>query len=232
MQPNLRRVDRVVRILLGGFCFFAAAVLFTYPLSRILALLFGVFVFWEAASAKCPLQAKLDSQKTTNASSCETTYLLGLLAVQTIIAYEWWSAGWEKVSSPAFVDGIQKTLGFFAGKNPFPWYKSFLEGFAMQYGSVFAYAVEWSQVAISLSLILAAGIFVYTKKERVRGAAVAVIILALAGGLLMNANFYLAAAWTGPGTKGSNVVMFWIQAALLYTWLSTYSLSHKTKMSQ
>jgi hypothetical protein len=44
--------------------------------------------------------------------------------------------------------------------------------------------------------------------------------LALSGGMLMNANFYLAAGWTGPGTKGSNVVMFWSEGVLLYVWFS------------
>ncbi len=221
MQKNLNSFERVVRLFIGIFALFAAAVLFAHPLARFAALVFGLYSLWECAAGKCPLHAMLGMRSPGERLSSEKLGLLGLSAVQAVLAYEWWSAGWEKASSPDFVAGIGKTLGYFASKNPFSWYKSFLEGFAVKHATLFAYAVEWGQLLIAFSLIIAVGIVLWTKNEKQRRLALMVSAGALLGGMLMNANFYLAAGWTGPGTKGSNVVMFWTQAVLVYVWIST-----------
>ena len=124
------------------------------------------------------------------------------------------------MSSPEFVANIEKTLTVFANGTSFAWYKSFLLGFASQNATAFAYAVEWSQIFIAIALAAAAWTYIFVKSSAVRQACAAISALALFGGMLMNANFYLAAGWTGPGTQGINVVMFWIQGILLYVWLS------------
>jgi hypothetical protein len=222
MQRNLDNFGRVVRALLGLFFIFAAWQLYHHPASRLLAAVFGAYALWEAVSAKCPLHAKLGVLTPSDRMSPEKLFMIGVVGVQAVIAYEWWSAGWEKVSGGEFVKGIAGTLGFFASKNPFPWYKAFLEGFAAKNASVFAYAVEWSQIAIAVVLAAAVIVHAYGKKERVKRGAIVLALAALFGGMLMNANFYLAAGWTSPGTKGSNVVMFWTQAVLCYVWLSTF----------
>lgn len=220
MQKNLNTFERVVRLLLGAFFLWAAYALYHHPLARLAAAAFGLFALGEAVTARCLLHKRLGKEDPALPLAKEKLFLLGALGVQTVMAYEWWSAGWEKVSSPEFVEGITGTLGFFASKNPFPWYKAFLEGFAMKNATAFAYAVEWSQVLIGLCLAAAAVVLAYAKNGKWHRPALAAAVLALAGGMLMNASFYLAAGWTGPGTKGSNVVMFWVQAVLGYVWLS------------
>jgi hypothetical protein len=228
VPKNLNRFERLIRGFLGAFAIFAAAILFHHPAARALVFTFGLFAFWEAVAAKCPLKARMMSlPMSENVTTSERLRLLGLAAVQAVMAYEWWSAGWEKVSSPAFVVGIDQTLGFFASKNPFPWYKSFIEGFAAKNSAAFAYAVEWSQIAVALGLMLATAVILYGRDGRWRKYALTGSVLALVGGMLMNANFYLAAGWTGPGTKGSNVVMFWTQAVLLYVWVSSLVIERK-----
>ncbi|MBI4457586.1 hypothetical protein HY633_01325 [Candidatus Uhrbacteria bacterium] len=220
MKPDLGAFERLVRLSLGLFAFFAAAVLFAHPLARLAVAVFGLLCVWEAFDASCRLHAALGMRAPGEPLKRETLYLVGLVAVQLTIAYEWWSAGWEKLASPDFVGNIEKTLGAFASKNPFPWYKSFLEGAAMDNAKTFAYAVEWSQIAVSLALAAGGIAILLSKNERTVRQARNAVLVALLGGLLMNANFYLAAGWTGPGTKGSNVVMFWVQAALAYVWLA------------
>lgn len=227
MSSNLSLFERLIRLLLGAFFLFAAAVLYHHPVARLLSAAFGLFALGEAMTAKCRLVARLGVGSPSEAMTAESRYLLGVVGIQTVLAYEWWSAGWEKVSSPGFVADIGKTLGYFASTNPFPWYKDFLLGFAAKNATVFAYAVEWSQVAIALALAASAVILAYGRNEGLRRNARVVAVLALAGGMLMNANFYLAAGWTGPGTKGSNVVMFWAQAMLLYVWISALASSLK-----
>ncbi len=221
MQKNLHAFERVARLLFGVSMLFAAWQFFQHPLARILAAALGFYSLAECALAWCPLHRLYGVLTPADRLKPEARRLFGLLGMQAVLAYEWWTAGWEKVSSPDFVQGIGKTLGFFASKNPFPWYQSFLEGVAAPNGTAFAYAVEWSEIAVGVVLLVSAGLIVWAKREKTRRAALIVSSLAFAGGMLMNANFYLAAGWTGPGTKGENVVMFWMQALLIYIWLSS-----------
>lgn len=219
MEKNINWLDRFVRIILVVILVFAVVFLFKHPVARILGMAGAVFALWEALSARCYLARHLGSGSIAERLSQGSLYLLGLVGVQMALAYEWWSAGWEKVSSPEFVNNINGTLSFFASKNPFPWYKDFLIGFATRKSTLFAYSVEWSQIAIAVVLVVAGILLVYSKRVIIKKVALKFSALALLGGMLMNANFYFAAGWTGPGTHGINVVMFWIQAILVYIWL-------------
>lgn len=208
-----------MRVILAAILVFAVVILFKHPIARVLGSLGAIFALWEALSAKCYLTHYLGSRSIGERLNEGSLYILGLVGVQMVLAYEWWSAGWEKVSSPEFVNGINGTLGYFASKNPFPWYKDFLLGPATNNSTLFAYSVEWSQIAIATVLAVAGVLFVYSRSTPVKKLALKFSVLALVGGILMNANFYLAAGWTGPGTHGINVVMFWIEAGLVYIWL-------------
>ncbi|GEM_PF-1554657 len=214
-MKNLTKFERAVRLFLAVLAFFAVAVLLHHPVAKVIFSAFGILAVFELLSGKCWAYAKLGSEKL----SLEKLYLMGLALIQGVMAYEWWSAGWEKISTPDFVNGINKTLGFFASQNPFPWYKNFLNDFALPNATRFAYTVEWSQIAIAIVLLVTAVLVLYTRGS-LNKLVLLVAAVALIGGMLMNTNFYLAAGWTGPGTKGSNVVMFWTQAMLLYVWLS------------
>jgi hypothetical protein len=227
MTRNLDRFERVVRVKLAVFAFFAAAVLFQHPVARAAVAAAGLFALWEGVSGKCPLHAMLGLRTPADRLSAEATRLLGLVGVQMAVAYAWWSAAYEKLSNPEFLSGMGKTLGYFASKNPFPWYKAFLENVAMKHSAAFGAAVEWSQAAIVFVLVAAAVETFWGKDEGAKRKALLASSAALAGGMLMNANFYLAAGWTGPGTKGMNVVLFWTQAALLYVWLRSYKTPAK-----
>lgn len=222
LSKNLNTFDRVVRFLGAAFFFFAAFALYSHPLARLAAVLFGLFSLAEGVFGGCGLLAFMGHKDRLLPLKKETLYLLGLLGAQATVAYEWWTAGWEKVSSPEFVAGIGKTLGFFASKNPFPWYRDFLLGFASRNATAFAYAVEWSQLAIALALLAGIYLIVAPQSSRLKRCGYCLSLCALAGGLLMNASFYLAAAWTSPATRGSNVVMFWAGIALAYVWLRSW----------
>ena len=125
--------------------------------------------------------------------------------------------------NPDFVGGMGKTLASFASKNPYAWYKAFLEGPAAANSAAFGMAVEWSQMLVGLTLFATAAWFLYSRGKAGKPA-LAAASLALAGGMLMNANFYLAAGWTSAGTRGSNIVMFWVQASLLYVCLAAWAM--------
>lgn len=150
----------------------------------------------------------------------EKAAVFGVRLVQAVIGYEWLMSGYEKIVDPAFLGGIPKTLAYFASKNPYSWYRAYLEGSATQYAGYLGYAVVWGELLAGIGLIVAA-CATYARNEMIRKAAACVSVCALIGGLLMSANFFFAAGWTGPGTKGMNVVMFWTQLALLYVWVAS-----------
>src|SRR3989344_1913440 len=225
MEKNLSVADRVIRILFSAVLVFAAIVLFKHPVARVLSGFGALFSLGEAVLGICYLHARLGSARMRDHLSEQALYLVGLVGIQMVLAYERWTAGWEKLSNPEFVSGMIGTLGYFASKNTFPWYKDFLLGFASENAAAFAYAVEWSQISIAVVLAASGALYLYSRHTGIQRIALAASLIALAGGTLMNANFYLAAGWTGPGSHGVNVVMFWIQATLIAAWF--YRLVHR-----
>jgi len=219
MKPNLGSFDRFVRFFLGAAFLFAAVALFAHPLLRILSAAFGLFSFWEGFSSRCPLQAHLVARSSAKPSQ-EAASLLGLIGIQALFAYEWLSAGYEKVIGPEFVAGLQGTLVKFASGNPFPWYKAYLTGFASEHATALGDLVQWGEVAVGFGLAVGLVWFLNAKDDAQARGSLWLMSAALIGGMLMSLNFYLAAGWTSPSTHGLNLLMFWVQACLAFSWLS------------
>jgi hypothetical protein len=215
MRRNLDAFERVIRFLLGGFALFAAAVLFTHPLARLASLFFALLAFGEGAVGTCWIHAALGVRSSKDVLSAEARRLLGLAAIQGIIGYEWFVAGWEKVSDPDFIREMSKTIGYFASQNPHAWYKEFLLGSALPNAQLLGASVSWGETVIGIVSAVTSIVLVFGR-DRMRNAAIWVGAAALLAGMFLNANFFLAAAWTGPGTAGVNTVMFWVQAVLAY----------------
>jgi hypothetical protein len=224
MKPNLTASERFVRLILAAVLLFVGLVVFKHPLAQVAAVLAAVYCLWECWASRCPAHAALGINSPTDRKP-EVPHFLALLAIQGLLAYEWLHAGWGKVSTPDFVRNLAKTFSAFAAKNPYGWYKAFLEGFATRNATLFAYAIELSQLVIGLTLLAAIGVMLYAKTNESRRAAMFAATVALFGGALMNANFYLASGWMSPSSSGLNLVMFWIQVTLASTWLSAASRS-------
>lgn len=228
MKPNLRPFDRLIRFLLGAFFLFAAWVLFEHPLTRVLSTIAGVYTLLECLTSSCPLYGRLGMKSQADTLKTESLYLLGLFGVQIALAYKWLSAGLEKVSGPDFVADLVKTLAYSASKNPFPWYRDILTGFATRYVVPLGYAIEWGEVAAGAILILSVVVYLHSKNAETRRGLLILSVAALLGGALLNTAFYLAVGWIGPSTKNINVVMFWTQLVLAYVWLSALMAKKRT----
>ncbi|OGL74463.1 hypothetical protein A3E39_01690 [Candidatus Uhrbacteria bacterium RIFCSPHIGHO2_12_FULL_60_25] len=221
MKPNIQPWDRVARVLFGVIVAYAAYTLFENPVARVLAALGALFTLAEGITGVCYLQRHLGIRSI--AEGMRKDPILILLTVQLVFAYEWWSSGWEKVTNPLFADGLPKTFAAFASNNPFPWVKNFLTTIATPNAATFALLVTWGALAAGIALFAAAALYAYSKNAKMKRWMVALSLAALIGGMLLNATYFFSAGWTGPGTKGMNVVMFWIQAMLVYaygSWLA------------
>jgi thiosulfate dehydrogenase [quinone] large subunit len=129
------------------------------------------------------------------------------LIVRVFVGFEFLSHGWQKVNTPAWVNGSgQAILGFWTsalGSTPagqpvvtYDWYRAFLQLLVASHAEGwFSYVVVGGELAVGLGLIL--GAFVG---------------LAATGGLLMNLAFLLA------GTTSTNPVLAALGVLLILAW--------------
>jgi thiosulfate dehydrogenase [quinone] large subunit len=128
------------------------------------------------------------------------------LILRLYVGWEWVSAGWGKVTSPAwtgdnagaaitgFVTGALTKTG---GEHPDvqAWYAWFLQSLVLPYAAFWGYLIAWGEVLVGIALIV--GIFTG---------------LAAFFGSFMNANYLLA------GTVSTNPTLFAIAMLLVLAW--------------
>jgi thiosulfate dehydrogenase [quinone] large subunit len=128
------------------------------------------------------------------------------LILRLYLGWEWASAGWGKVTNPAwtgdkagaaitgFVNGALSKAG---GEHPDvqAWYAWFLQEMVLPYAAFWGYLIAWGELLVGIALIL--GIFTG---------------LAAFFGSFMNANYLLA------GTVSINPTLFAIATLLVLAW--------------
>lgn len=117
----------------------------------------------------------------------------------------WARSSLGKFAGGTFVDGLGATLGKFASKNPYPWFKDFLEGVAIPGSQFFGQLVLWGEALVAISVTLGALYLLLNKKAD--KTVLFLFALGLLGGALMNLFFWLASGYTSPSTDGLNLVM-------------------------
>lgn len=131
--------------------------------------------------------------------------LLGLLAVEALLGYEWLMSGLTKVVRGGFPSGLADELQE-KSQGAASWYLSFLDSVVIPNGSLFGVLIIVGELAVGVALIAAAALWAFRwEKLRSQGrtALLAVSITAGIGGILMNLNFHLANGsahpWLIPG---------------------------------
>jgi len=146
-----------------------------------------------------------------------TYYRKAAAVALAVLGYEWIVGGVEKIRG-GFAAGLAPTLARFAEKNPFSRVAAWLREDATANAEVLGHTVAWGEALAGVAMLAAAVILLtgWRRGGRVRRFAAWAVCAALVGGMLMNAAFFLAAGHTSPSTHGVNMVMFWVQAGLLY----------------
>ena len=121
-------------------------------------------------------------------------------ALQIILAYQWLSAGWEKIHGGQFVVNIGKSLSRFENGNPHEWYVGSLLEIAKEYPDTFGMLVQWGELLTGIGLLGALALYTFSKQQSSKNVARFIGMAALLGGAFMNLNFYFAAGWTSPST--------------------------------
>ena len=120
--------------------------------------------------------------------------LLGLLAVEAILGYEWLMSGITKIVRGGFPGGLADELQA-KSQGAASWYGSFLDSVVIPNGSVFGVLIIVAELAVGSALIAAAALWAFrwdTFGATGRTAVLAVTLAAAIAGILMNVNFHLA----------------------------------------
>lgn len=134
-----------------------------------------------------------------------TTGAAGLwFVVRMNVGAEWFIAGWEKISSPAWGTSGKAITGFVtaalaktSGPNPAVqgWYASFLENFVRPNAGFFSILVSWGELLVGLGILVGA-----------------LTGIAAGFGVLMNLNYLLA------GTVSVNPILGTLGLFLVISW--------------
>lgn len=137
-----------------------------------------------------------------------------LYLILLVVGFIWSRSSWGKLAEGKFVGGLGATLEKFASKNPYPWYKDFLENVAVPNSTTFGYLTMYGEAFAALAITLSAVILLF--KKSVNSLVLIVLSLGLATGAFLNAVFWLASGWTSPSTDGLNLLMFAIELIALW----------------
>jgi len=113
--------------------------------------------------------------------------VVALVLVQVVIGYEWLVSGLTKIVHGDFPAGLAAELEDMSKAAP-AWYRSFLDGAGIPHAAAFGYAIEISELAIGIVLLVA----VLRLPARLGRYVPAVTSAALAVGLVLAVNFALA----------------------------------------
>lgn len=118
-------------------------------------------------------------------------------------------SSYGKFTGGKFVSTLGDTLTKLASKNPYPWYKTFLQDTAIPNSTIFGFLTMWGELFAGVTLLcLSIYLLVQKKSNKL------VYMLLCAGfivGAFLNLIFWLAAGYTSPSTESLNLVMFLIE---------------------
>ena len=120
--------------------------------------------------------------------------LIGLLLIQLAVGYEWAMSGLTKIVRGGFPAGLAGELRD-KSEGAAGWYRGFLDSVVIPHGSAWGYAIEMTELAVGLVLLIAALLWLL-RWERLsalgRSSILWATVIASLGGIVMAVNFHLA----------------------------------------
>ena len=129
-----------------------------------------------------------------------TPLLVGFIAVQFILGYEWLMSGLAKVIADDFPGGLAATLSDTTNDQS-GWYKSFIDGVVVPNGPLFGYLVMIGELSVGVVLMAASLVWLlrWTRLGSTqRLALVGIVTLTGIVGAFMSFNYHLAMGATAP----------------------------------
>ena len=120
--------------------------------------------------------------------------LVGLLAIQIIIGYEWLVSGITKLWRGGFATGLASELRTKSQGTP-RWYKSFLDAAVIPHGWAIGWIILVAEILVGVVLMVGAIIWLARWSRlpaTTQQVLVALVTLAAIGAIVMNVSFHLA----------------------------------------
>ncbi len=136
-------------------------------------------------------------------------FLLVLLAIGLM----WLRSSLGKITEGKFVDSLGATLTKFAGNNPYPFYKSFLEDIAIPNSKTFGLLTMWGEFFAAIAITISVVYLLSAKKSKLP--VKTLLISGLVVGIFLNTVFWLASGWTSASTDSLNLLMIAVQSIAL-----------------
>ena len=131
--------------------------------------------------------------------------LLGLLAVQALLGYEWLMSGLTKIVRGGFPGGLADELREKSG-GAASWYTGFLDSAVIPNARLFGVLIIVGELVVGVALLAAALLWAFRWDRLGYGGRIGVLaatLTAALGGIVMNLNFHLANGsahpWLIPG---------------------------------
>lgn len=147
-------------------------------------------------------------------------YRQGFFSLILGLGLIWSMAGIPKVIEGKFPFILKGILEQFATKNPYPFYKSFLENTAIPNAETFGYLVMFGEPLTGVTIVLST-LYLLIRPRGNRLVEI-FLIMGLIGGLVLNTNFYLGGGWTNVNKSGMNMLMIILEAVGLFFILRGY----------
>lgn len=142
----------------------------------------------------------------------------GLLLIILANGLIFLKSGLGKATDEKYIGSLSGTLAKFASKNPYPFYKSFLETVAIPNSQIFATLTMLGELFTGATLVLGTMFLLLNKKNKKSLVVTIALRLGLLVGVFLNLTFWLAAGYTSASTDSLNLLMVAIGLiGLVYT---------------
>ena len=126
-------------------------------------------------------------------SASSSVPLAAVLAVQSVVAYEWLNSAFTKIVHGGFATGLADQLAKNSDGAP-GWYRAVLDTVVIPNGAIFGYLIEAGELLIGIGLIATAAVLFVNGRRLSVGtlrALLGVVAAVALGGAFMNLNFSL-----------------------------------------
>ena len=137
-----------------------------------------------------------------------------ILLIILSVGILWLRSSFAKFTSGTFVNSLGATLTKTAEKNPYPWFKQFLNTVAIPNSQVFGLLVQWGELLSAVAITV--GAILLLVNPHPNKLVSLILALGLAGGALLNIIFWLGFGYTSPSTDSLNLLMAVVQIIAIF----------------
>lgn len=137
-----------------------------------------------------------------------------LLIILLVVGLLWARSSYGKITAGTFISSLGTTLSKSVDKNPYPWFKEFLNTVVIPNSQIFGFLTFWGEFLTAISISVGALVLLLSSKSHKAGSLI--LALGLLGGAFLSIIFWLGLGFTSPSTDGLNLLMAVVEVIGLF----------------